>query len=104
MDFDLGEEATTLRARLRSLIDAHIPPDFLGAFTDDPADLATTQDFCHLLADQGLLTVAWPEEYGGAGGGAGAQTGGRGEKWGHGPWCARRCGPTTSHAARSTWA
>jgi alkylation response protein AidB-like acyl-CoA dehydrogenase len=83
MDFDLGEEATTLRARLRSLIDAHIPADFLGAFTDDPADLATTQDFCHLLAEQGLLTVAWPQEYGGAGGSVWAQTVVREEMWAH---------------------
>ena len=39
MDFELGDDAAALRARLRALIAEHIAPDFLGAFTDDPADL-----------------------------------------------------------------
>ena len=83
MDFDLGEEAAVLRARLRTLIEAEIPADFLGAFTDDPADLETTQRFCALLAHEGLLTVAWPTEYGGAGGSVWDQTVVREEMWAH---------------------
>ena len=40
-----------------------MPPDFLGAFTDDPADLEIAQRFCRLLVKQGLLCLAWPEEF-----------------------------------------
>jgi alkylation response protein AidB-like acyl-CoA dehydrogenase len=83
MDFDLGPQAAALRDRLRSLIDEHFAADFLGAFTDDPADLEATQTFCRLLADQGLLTVAWPTEYGGGGGSLWDQTVVREEMWAH---------------------
>ena len=83
MDFEFGEGAALLRARLRALIGAHLPPGFLGAFTDDPADLETTQRFCALLADEGLLTVAWPTEFGGAGGSVWEQTVVREEMWAH---------------------
>jgi len=83
MDFDLGAEAAALRDRLRTLIGQHLAPDFLGAFTDDPADLEATQSFCRLLADQGLLTVAWPTEYGGGGGSLWDQTVVREEMWAH---------------------
>ncbi len=83
MDFDLGEEAAELRARLRGLIATHIAEDYLGAFTDDPADLDVAQRFCKLLADEGLLTIAWPVEYGGGGGSLWAQTVVREEMWAH---------------------
>jgi hypothetical protein len=36
MDFDMGPAVANLRAELRELIKDHIPPDFLGAFTDNP--------------------------------------------------------------------
>jgi alkylation response protein AidB-like acyl-CoA dehydrogenase len=83
MDFDLGEQAGALRARLRSLIAANIAEDYLGAFSDDPADLEVAQRFCKTLADEGLLTVAWPTEYGGAGGSVWEQTVVREEMWAH---------------------
>jgi alkylation response protein AidB-like acyl-CoA dehydrogenase len=83
MDFDLGERAGGLRTRLRALIAAHVAEDYLGAFTDDPADLDVAQRFCKLLADEGLLTVAWPKEYGGAGGSVWEQTVVREEMWAH---------------------
>ncbi len=83
MDFDLGGEATALRARLRSLIEEHLPGGFLGAFTDDPADLEVTQAFCRLLAAEGLLTLSWPVEYGGGGGSRWDQTVVREEMWAH---------------------
>ena len=83
MDFDLGERAKDLRARLRALIAAELPVGYLGAFTDDPADLAVAQKFCARLADEGLLTVAWPTEYGGAGGSVWEQTVVREEMWAH---------------------
>jgi alkylation response protein AidB-like acyl-CoA dehydrogenase len=83
MDFDLGEQAAALRARLRALIATHIAEDYLGAFTDDPEDLAVAQRFCKTLAEEGLLTVAWPKEYGGGGGSVWEQTVVREEMWAH---------------------
>lgn len=83
MDFDLGEQAAALRTRLRALIAANIAEDYLGAFTDDPADLEVAQQFCKTLADEGLLTIAWPEEYGGGSGSVWDQTVVREEMWAH---------------------
>ncbi|MGN6474940.1 MAG: acyl-CoA dehydrogenase family protein [Mycobacteriales bacterium] len=83
MDYDLGADADALRRRLRDLIHAHIPDDFLGACTDDPADLELCNAFCRTLADQGLLCLAWPEEYGGGGGDVWHQTIVREEMWAH---------------------
>jgi len=83
MDYDMGEAAAALRDELRRLVRENVPPDFLGAFTDDPADLAVAQKFCHLLAEQGLLCLAWPEEYGGRGVSQWEQTVVREEMWAH---------------------
>jgi alkylation response protein AidB-like acyl-CoA dehydrogenase len=83
VDFDLGAPAAELRARLRALIAAHVPEGYLGAFTDDPADLDVAQRFCRTLAEEGLLTVAWPAEYGGGGGSVWEQTVVREEMWAH---------------------
>ena len=83
MDFDLGEQAAALRTRLRELITTHIAEDYLGAFTNDPADLDVAQQFCKTLADEGLLTIAWPTEYGGGGGSMWDQTVVREEMWAH---------------------
>jgi alkylation response protein AidB-like acyl-CoA dehydrogenase len=79
----MGPGVTALRAELRQLVREHVPPDFLGAFTDDPADLEITQRFCRLLADRGLLCAAWPEEFGGRGASAWQQTAVREEMWAH---------------------
>ena len=46
----MGEDVAAVRSELRQLIGEHLPPDFLGAFSDDPADLALTQAFCRTLA------------------------------------------------------
>jgi alkylation response protein AidB-like acyl-CoA dehydrogenase len=83
MDYDFGERACELRARLRELISTEIPHDYLGAFTDDPEDLEVAQRFCRRLAAEGLLTWAWPEEYGGSGGSVWEQTVVREEMWAH---------------------
>jgi alkylation response protein AidB-like acyl-CoA dehydrogenase len=83
MDYDLGEQAEGLRLRLRELVDEHLPEGFLGACTDDPDDLATTQRFCKLLAAEGLLAKAWPREYGGGGSSVWEQTVVREEMWAH---------------------
>jgi alkylation response protein AidB-like acyl-CoA dehydrogenase len=59
------DEAVALRARIRALIDTHLPKDWLGPFTKDPADLAISNRFCEILAEEGLLVPNWPDRYGG---------------------------------------
>jgi alkylation response protein AidB-like acyl-CoA dehydrogenase len=83
VDYDLGPDAEALRTKLRALIAAHIPDDFLGACTDDPEDLALTERFCKTLAADNLLALAWPEEFGGGGGDVWQQTVVREEMWAH---------------------
>jgi alkylation response protein AidB-like acyl-CoA dehydrogenase len=83
VDFDMGDNATQLRRTLRGLIKTHVPGDFLGAFTDDPADLDVAQKFCRTLAEQGLLCMSWPEEFGGQNASVWEQTVVREEMWAH---------------------
>jgi alkylation response protein AidB-like acyl-CoA dehydrogenase len=83
MHFDMGPEVADLRAELRRLVAEEVPPGYLGAFTDDPADLAVAQRFCRTLADRGLLCMAWPERYGGQDASPWAQTAVREEMWAH---------------------
>jgi len=83
MDFSFGDRAESLRARLRELIAAHLPPDFLSPFTDDPEDFALTERFCRILGEEQLLALAWPPEHGGAGGDVWEQTVVREEMWAH---------------------
>jgi alkylation response protein AidB-like acyl-CoA dehydrogenase len=81
MDFEMGEDIAALRTQLRTLVADTLPDDYLGAFTDDPNDLAIAQAFCRLLAEQGLLCMAWPEEFGGKDASPWAQTAVREEMW-----------------------
>jgi alkylation response protein AidB-like acyl-CoA dehydrogenase len=83
MDYDFGAGATELRSRLRHLISKEIPEGYLGAMTDDPADMEVAQRFCRTLAAEGLLTLSWPEAFGGAGGSVWDQTVVREEMWAH---------------------
>ncbi|MWA03609.1 acyl-CoA dehydrogenase [Actinomadura sp. LD22] len=81
MDFELGERADDVRSQLREMLRAGVPDDFLGAFTDDPADLELTMRFCAELAEAGLLCIGWPAEYGGGDGTVWDQTVVREEMW-----------------------
>jgi alkylation response protein AidB-like acyl-CoA dehydrogenase len=83
VDFEMGDRATALRRELRDLVHAEVPENYLGAFTDDPADLEVAQQFCRLLAERGLLCLSWPEEFGGGGASAWEQTVVREEMWAH---------------------
>ncbi|BBY19635.1 acyl-CoA dehydrogenase family protein [Mycolicibacterium litorale] len=83
LDFDMGPAAAQLRTDLRALVKEHVPEHFLGAFTDDPADLETAQRFCRLLAERELLCLAWPAEFGGGGASIWEQTVVREEMWAH---------------------
>jgi alkylation response protein AidB-like acyl-CoA dehydrogenase len=79
----MGERATQLRGTLRDLVKAHVPEHFLGAFTDNPEDLAAAQRFCRTLAERGLLCMSWPEEFGGSDASVWEQTVVREEMWAH---------------------
>src|SRR5579871_4888628 len=79
----MGPGADALRTELRGLVKEHVPHDYLGAFTDDPADLEIAQRFCGLLADRGQLCLAWPAEFGGRGASVWEQTVVREEMWAH---------------------
>jgi alkylation response protein AidB-like acyl-CoA dehydrogenase len=81
VDYELGERAGALRETLRSLVRAHLPAGFLGACTDDPRDLELTRRFCKVLADEGLLCVAWPRAHGGSDGSVWEQAVVREEMW-----------------------
>ncbi|WP_109530437.1 MULTISPECIES: acyl-CoA dehydrogenase family protein [Nocardia] len=83
MDFTMGGSAAELRGELRRLIAEEVPADFLGAFTDNPSDLAVAQRFCRVLAEHGLLCAAWPEDFGGGGASVWEQTVVREEMWAH---------------------
>src|ERR1700742_2516642 len=83
MDFEMGQRAAELRRELRELVKAHVPEYYLGAFTDNPADLETAQQFCRTLAERNLLCLAWPEEFGGGGASVWEQTAVREEMWAH---------------------
>ena len=64
-------------------MNSNVPEHFLGAFTDNPADLETAQAFCRLLAERNLLCLAWPEEFGGGAASVWEQTVVREEMWAH---------------------
>jgi alkylation response protein AidB-like acyl-CoA dehydrogenase len=83
MEFEMGQAAADLRGELRELVKAHVPEHYLGAFTDDPADLETAQAFCRLLAERNLLCLSWPREFGGGGASVWEQTVVREEMWAH---------------------
>nr|WP_274636952.1 acyl-CoA dehydrogenase family protein [Microbacterium bovistercoris] len=81
LDYSESESVSHLRAELRALVAEFIPAGFLGAFTADPRDLDVTEAFSRELGRRRLLTMAWPEEFGGAGATAMEQTAVREEMW-----------------------
>src|SRR5690606_22591612 len=83
LNFDMGADAARLRGELRQLIAEHVPAGYLGAFTDDPADLEVAQQFCRTLAERNLLCLSWPSEYGGGDASVWEQTVVREEMWAH---------------------
>ncbi|WP_036344893.1 acyl-CoA dehydrogenase family protein [Mycolicibacterium aromaticivorans] len=83
LNFEMGASAAALRTQLRELVKDHVPDGYLGAFTDDPADLNVAQRFCRTLAEHELLCPAWPQEFGGRGVSVWEQTVVREEMWAH---------------------
>jgi len=91
MDFAFTPEDERFRDELRAFLAAELPAWWRGMFVDDPRAIPETRRMCEQLAARGWLTMAWPREWGGQE----ASVCGRRS-------CARRCGPTTSRAGRST--
>jgi alkylation response protein AidB-like acyl-CoA dehydrogenase len=67
VDYRFSDEDVALRARLRGLIAENMSPDYPGVFVEDPEPLKESFRFAELLGQEGLLTRAWPVEYGGEG-------------------------------------
>jgi alkylation response protein AidB-like acyl-CoA dehydrogenase len=82
VDYALGDRAEALRARLRGLIGAEMPDDYRGPF-HDAAAIAATERFCRILAEERLLTMSWPREWGGSDADIWEQTVVREEMWAH---------------------
>ena len=61
LDFDMGPERRLCAPGCGRLSKNMCPQGFMGAFTDDPADLEAAQRFCRTLAEQGMLCLAWPQ-------------------------------------------
>ncbi len=81
MDFADTDVEAQLRLELRALMDEHVPPDFLGAFSSDPGDLEIAERFCRTLGAQRLLALSWPIELGGRNATTGELTVLREEMW-----------------------
>ena len=86
MDFTWTDEEDALRGDLRSYIEDNIMPGWTHTDRDmpTPATIAEVIRFCKGLAERGLLTPAWPPEYGGRGASLFEQTVISEELWGVG--------------------
>ncbi|WP_233509857.1 acyl-CoA dehydrogenase family protein [Actinomadura craniellae] len=83
MDLDLGAAARALRTRLRALLAEELPDGWSTSFSLAPDVQAVVARVCRRLADENLLTLSWPTEYGGAGADLWQQTVLREEMWAH---------------------
>jgi alkylation response protein AidB-like acyl-CoA dehydrogenase len=73
----------SLRLQLRRMIDEHLPAGFHGAFVDGRKGQDMADAFCRRLAEENLLTMSWPREFGGADASVWEQTALREEMWAH---------------------
>jgi alkylation response protein AidB-like acyl-CoA dehydrogenase len=83
MTFADGEAVLDLRQKLRRMIDEDLPASFHGAFVSGRAGQDVADAFCRRLAEENLLTMSWPREYGGADASVWEQTALREEMWAH---------------------
>src|SRR2546421_2146076 len=71
MDFELTEQEKRFRDNLRQWLQEHLPPGW-GKTVFEPADLhdkiVFLKDWSRQLHEAGYAGLAWPREYGGAGG------------------------------------
>ena len=63
-----SEEAETYRQKVQAFLSEHLPANWsgLGALGETERDVFI-EEWRSLLAENRLLAVSWPEEYGGAG-------------------------------------
>lgn len=83
VDLDFGERADSLRSTLREMLAELLPDDWSGPFSDDPRIRDVTKAVLERLASEGLLTIDWPREYGGAAATLWEQAVVREEMWAH---------------------
>jgi alkylation response protein AidB-like acyl-CoA dehydrogenase len=83
MTFGEGEAVRELRQQLRRMIDQDLPEGFHGAFVEGRAGQDAADAFCRRLAEEDLLTLSWPREFGGAEASIWEQTALREEMWAH---------------------
>jgi len=83
VDFRLGPQADHLRVRLRAILAELLPADWSTSFSLDPAVQSVVRTVVERLASEGLLTLSWPREYGGAEADLWQQTVLREEMWAH---------------------
>lgn len=83
MTFLETDGITSLRQQVRSIIASELSSSFSREFVSDPAWQERSTAFCRRLAEDRLLTFAWPEEHGGAGATIWEQTALREEFWAH---------------------
>jgi alkylation response protein AidB-like acyl-CoA dehydrogenase len=68
MNVEYPAEAETFRTRIRTFLAEHLPADWSGGGALPPDERhAFAHEWRRTLADQGLIAVSWPKEYGGAG-------------------------------------
>ena len=68
MDLTFPPEAQAFRERLRRFLRDNLPPGWAGiGALDEIERLAFGHRWRELVSREGLLAVAWPREYGGAG-------------------------------------
>ena len=83
MTFADDDSVSELRRRLRQMIDEELPEGFRGAFVAGTAGQETANAFCRRLAEENLLTMSWPREFGGADASVWEQAALREEMWAH---------------------
>ncbi len=81
ISFEDTPEVTALREKVRELVQKELPEDFRGAFVAGTAGQATADAFSRRLAEERLLTINWPHEYGGSDASVWEQTALREELW-----------------------
>ena len=67
MDFKFSEEDEDFRQQVIKFVDEELPWNWREKSIDsaEPSDIPLARQFRQKLADNGWLTMAWPEEYGG---------------------------------------
>lgn len=83
MTFADDDAVRELRRRLRRMIEEDLPSGFRGAFVEGSSGQEAANAFCRRLAEENLLTMSWPLEFGGADARIWEQAALREEMWAH---------------------